>query len=102
MIAEANLHPFRFGGASVALAHNGHLREFARMRYDLISHVRPELAQKIEGTTDSEWIYALVLSQLADPFGVPGAGRAGRRRRVHAARSSARCAAATGSTRRRR
>ena len=71
MIAEANLHPFRFGGASVALAHNGHLREFARMRYDLISHVRPELAQKIEGTTDSEWIYALVLSQLADPFGVP-------------------------------
>ena len=55
----------------VALAHNGHLREFARMRYDLLEHVRPELAQRIEGTTDSEWIYALVLSQLEDPFGVP-------------------------------
>jgi glutamine amidotransferase len=41
------------------------------MRYDLIRHVRPELAREIEGTTDSEWIYALVLSQLADPFGVP-------------------------------
>ena len=36
MVAEANLHPFRFRGASVALAHNGHLREFARMRYDLV------------------------------------------------------------------
>ena len=55
----------------VALAHNGHLREFARMRYDLVGHVRPELAQRIEGTTDSEWIYALVLSQLEDPYGLP-------------------------------
>jgi predicted glutamine amidotransferase len=42
------------------------------MRYSLIEHVRPELAQCIEGTTDSEWIYALVLSQLDDPYGAPG------------------------------
>jgi glutamine amidotransferase len=70
-IAEANLHPFRFRGAAVALAHNGHLREFARMRYDLVRHIGPELARRIEGTTDTEWIYALVLSQLADPYGVP-------------------------------
>src|SRR5206468_8583024 len=28
-------------------------------------------AQRIEGTTDSEWIYALILSQLDDPFGLP-------------------------------
>ena len=33
--------------------------------------MRPELAQRIEGTTDSEWIYALVLSQLDDPYGLP-------------------------------
>ena len=71
-VADTNLHPFRFHGARVALAHNGHLREFARMRYDLVPHITPELAQRIEGTTDSEWIYALVLSQLDDPFGLPG------------------------------
>jgi glutamine amidotransferase len=71
IVAETNLHPFRFHGAGVALAHNGHLREFARMRYDLVPHIRPELAQRIEGTTDSEWIYALVLSQLEDPYGMP-------------------------------
>jgi glutamine amidotransferase len=41
------------------------------MRYSLVDHVRPELAQRIEGTTDSEWIYALILSQLDDPFGLP-------------------------------
>jgi predicted glutamine amidotransferase len=43
------------------------------MRYSLIEHVRPELAQRIEGTTDSEWIYALILSQLDDPYGLPDA-----------------------------
>ena len=41
------------------------------MRYALVEHVRPELAERIEGTTDSEWIYALVLSQLEEPFGIP-------------------------------
>jgi glutamine amidotransferase len=71
VVGAANLHPFRFPGAKVALAHNGHLRDFRRMRYDLIGHIRPELAQRIEGTTDSEWIYALILSLLDDPDGVP-------------------------------
>jgi glutamine amidotransferase len=71
IVADTNLHPFRFPGVRVVLAHNGHLRQFARMRYALVPHVRPELAQCIEGTTDSEWIYALVLSQLDDPWGMP-------------------------------
>jgi glutamine amidotransferase len=71
VVAQTNLHPFHFAGARVVLAHNGHLRQFARMRYALLEHVRPELAERIEGTTDSEWIYALVLSQLEDPSGLP-------------------------------
>ena len=71
VVADTNLHPFHFAGTRLALAHNGHLRQFARMRYSLVEHVRPELTRHIEGTTDSEWIYALVLSQLADPHGLP-------------------------------
>lgn len=71
LVGGSNLHPFRFHGTHVTLAHNGHLREFRRMRYELVKHIRPEFAQMIEGTTDSEWIYALVLSQLDDPLGVP-------------------------------
>ena len=71
VVADTNLHPFQFAGARVALTHNGHLRQFPRMRYALVDHVRPELAQRIEGTTDSEWIYALVMSQLDDPYGNP-------------------------------
>jgi glutamine amidotransferase len=71
VVAETNLHPFHFAGTRVALAHNGHLRRFASMRYALVEHVDPALAQRIEGTTDSEWIYALILTQLDDPYGVP-------------------------------
>jgi glutamine amidotransferase len=71
VVADTNLHPFQFTGTRVALAHNGHLRQFAGMRYSLVEHVEPALAARIEGTTDSEWIYALVLSQLDDPYGVP-------------------------------
>src|SRR5207247_10733836 len=68
VVADTNLHPFHFSGTRVVLAHNGHLRQFPRMRYALVEHVEPALAQRIEGTTDSEWIYALILSQLADPY----------------------------------
>jgi glutamine amidotransferase len=68
-VGPQNLHPFQFPGARVVLAQNGDLHGFAEMRFDLLDHVRPELARLIEGTTDTEWVYALVLSQLADPFG---------------------------------
>jgi len=50
MVSDTNLHPFRFRGAEVVLAHNGHLREFDRMRYDLVSHIRPDVASQISGT----------------------------------------------------
>jgi glutamine amidotransferase len=71
VVAETNLHPFQFDGTRVVLAHNGHLRQFPRMRHALLEHIDPALAQRIEGACDSEWIYALILSQLADPYGVP-------------------------------
>jgi glutamine amidotransferase len=70
-VGPQNLHPFRFPGARVALAQNGDLAGFGAMRFDLLEHVRPELAAQIGGTTDTEWIYALVLSQLERPLDAP-------------------------------
>ena len=67
-VGTQNVHPFLFEGATVALAQNGDLYDFGRMRFDLVGHVRPDLAALIEGTTDTEWVYALVLSMLDDPF----------------------------------
>ena len=66
-VNEQNVHPFRFNGVPLAMAHNGDLAGFREMRFALLPHVRPEFAQAISGSTDSEWIYALVASALPDP-----------------------------------
>ncbi len=73
-ISLQNVHPFQFPGIPLVLAHNGDLARFNEMRAGLARHVRPELARMIRGTTDSEWIYALVLSQLDNPHLPPTAG----------------------------
>jgi predicted glutamine amidotransferase len=67
-ISLQNVHPFQFPGVPLALAHNGDLARIAEMRPQLAAHIRPEFLKAIRGTTDSEWIYALVLSQLEDPY----------------------------------
>lgn len=69
-VNEQNVHPFRFDGVPLAMAHNGDLADFRAMRFDLVSHVRPEFARHIQGSTDSEWLYALTVSALDDPFRV--------------------------------
>jgi glutamine amidotransferase len=67
-VGAHNVHPFLFRDAAFALAQNGDLFDFGRMRYDLLRHIPPELTAQIEGTTDTEWFYALCLAQLDDPF----------------------------------
>ncbi len=74
-ISLQNVHPFQFPGVALAMAHNGDLARFAELRPRLAAHVRPEIARNVRGTTDSEWIYALVLSQLEDPY-LPPTGAA--------------------------
>ena len=68
IISDQNLHPFLFDGARLALAHNGQLHRFDEMKPALWPLLVPELARAIRGSTDSEWIYALLLSQLPDPY----------------------------------
>ncbi|WED42035.1 class II glutamine amidotransferase [Legionella cardiaca] len=69
IISNQNVHPFVFSHSNVALAHNGSLSNFALMRYDLLEYVTADYRKDITGTTDSEWIYAVFLSQLAKPVG---------------------------------
>ena len=66
-INHENLHPFQFRGVRLLAAHNGDLARFQDMRFELLEHLRPEIARHITGSTDSEWIYALILSALDDP-----------------------------------
>jgi glutamine amidotransferase len=67
-VGEQNVHPFLFDGAAFALAQNGDLFDFGRMRYDLLEFIPREITARIEGTTDTEWFYALCLAQLAAPW----------------------------------
>jgi glutamine amidotransferase len=66
-IGDHNLHPFRYEGFRLALAHNGDLHRFGEMKYDLVEHIHPAIRLQIRGTTDSEWMYALLMSQVEDP-----------------------------------
>ena len=64
---RTEVHPFHYDGFNLTLAHNGTLARFGEMRFDLLEHIDPAIARRIEGTTDSEWLYALLLSQVDDP-----------------------------------
>ena len=66
-ISLQNVHPFHFANVPLVLAHNGDLAGFARMKPLLLAHIKPDFLSQIHGTTDSEWIYALLISRLANP-----------------------------------
>jgi predicted glutamine amidotransferase len=72
-ISLQNCHPFHFSNVPLVLAHNGDLRRFAEMKPLLASEIKPVFLSQIHGTTDSEWVYALVVSQLSEPYRQPGA-----------------------------
>ncbi|AHE67147.1 class II glutamine amidotransferase [Legionella oakridgensis] len=69
VVANQNVHPFVFPDSNIALAHNGSLHNFNTMRYDLLEYIHDDYRKLIKGTTDSEWIYAVFLSQLSNPLG---------------------------------
>jgi glutamine amidotransferase len=66
-ISLQNVHPFQFEGLQWALAHNGDLAGLAEMKPHLAPQIKSDFLTRIRGTTDSEWIYALFVSQLRDP-----------------------------------
>ncbi len=69
IVSNQNVHPFIFDKTQVALAHNGVLMNFDQMKFHLLEYVHPSYVKEIRGTTDSEWIYAILLSQLPHSTG---------------------------------
>ncbi len=70
-ISLQNVHPFQFPGVPLTMAHNGDLARMAEMKPLLATQVNPKFLPYIRGTTDSEWIYALIVSALPDPHRHP-------------------------------
>jgi glutamine amidotransferase len=59
-VQETNTHPFRHG--RWLFMHNGLVREFPRVRRDLIMQIDPELIPFMEGSADSEVLFLLALT----------------------------------------
>jgi glutamine amidotransferase len=59
-VQQTNCHPFRY--ANWLWVHNGSIREFARLRRDLILAIDPALFPSLSGSTDSEVMFYLALT----------------------------------------
>jgi predicted glutamine amidotransferase len=59
-VQQTNCHPFRHG--RWLWMHNGVLRDFPRVKRELVLAVDPSLYPRIEGSTDSETFFFLALS----------------------------------------
>jgi len=73
-IQQTNCHPFRF--ENWLFMHNGVVSDFGRTKRDLTFAVDPELYPHILGTTDSEVLFYLALSQGLRDDPVAAVGRA--------------------------
>jgi predicted glutamine amidotransferase len=60
-IQQTNCHPFRHD--NWLFMHNGTISNFAQIKRDLILAVDPDLYPRIQGTTDSEVLFHLALTQ---------------------------------------
>jgi predicted glutamine amidotransferase len=59
-VQETNCHPFRY--RRWLFMHNGMVRQFPRVKRDLLVEVDPSLIPAIEGSTDSELLFHLALT----------------------------------------
>jgi glutamine amidotransferase len=69
VLTAPNAHPFLFEGTDIALAHNGGLHngtldQQQAINTEMTKEMDPKWYGKIRGTTDSEHIYALLLTAL--------------------------------------
>jgi len=64
-VQQSNCHPFRH--ADTLFVHNGMIRDFRRIKRDVVLAIDPELYPQIVGSTDSEHMFFLALTfGLAD------------------------------------
>jgi glutamine amidotransferase len=59
-VQETNCHPFRHG--PWLFVHNGLINDFGTVRRDLMMELEPRLFAEVQGTTDSELLFHLALS----------------------------------------
>ncbi|MDW3213691.1 MAG: class II glutamine amidotransferase [Ilumatobacteraceae bacterium] len=64
VLADENCHPFSFRGTPFIMAQNGSLPQWQLLQRELLAHCRDEHLEQMRGTTDTEFLYVLLLSLL--------------------------------------
>lgn len=62
-VTELNCHPFQYG--NFLWMHNGRIADFRKIKRTLRKHLDDEFYDLIQGTTDSEHVFALFLNELS-------------------------------------
>ncbi|WP_420451918.1 class II glutamine amidotransferase [Ilumatobacter sp.] len=64
VLVDENCHPFSFGGTPFIMAQNGSLPRWQLLQRELLAHCDDEFLEQMRGTTDTEFLYVLLLSLL--------------------------------------
>lgn len=62
--ADENCHPFSFDGTPWIIAQNGALPNWRLLQRELLAHCEDRYLKQMRGTTDTEFLYVLLLSLL--------------------------------------
>lgn len=66
VLSETNCHPFTYH--NICFMHNGGISNFNKIKRKLLNHIGDEYLNYVQGSTDSEFAFALFLDTL-DKFG---------------------------------
>ncbi len=64
VLADENCHPFSFEDTPWILAQNGALSDWKILQRELLPHCKDQYLEQMRGTTDTEFLYVLLLSLL--------------------------------------
>lgn len=64
VLADENCHPFSYQGTPWIIAQNGDLPNWQLLQRELLQHCKDEYLEQMKGTTDTEFLYVLLLSLL--------------------------------------
>lgn len=64
VLADENCHPFSFNGTPWIVAQNGDMPNWILLQRELLQHCKDEYLEQMAGTTDTEFLYVLLLSLL--------------------------------------
>ncbi|KAF9201084.1 hypothetical protein BGZ49_008697 [Haplosporangium sp. Z 27] len=65
-VSESNCHPWQYG--RLMFMHNGNIADFHLIKRRVQESLRDEIFLTVNGNTDSEWAFAVFLSQLKTPL----------------------------------